>query len=101
MYCLLVAGSGSYIVRLSVRDLHGPTKRTIEYHIIFIFSKSDFINSLSQNTKQVWQLNMIMYVLYLKTSQFLSPYISSSAGSFILLSSFSFFATTVFKLLLV
>ena len=24
----LVAGSGSYIVRLSVRDLHGPTKGT-------------------------------------------------------------------------
>ena len=25
----LVAGSGSYIVRLSVRDLHGPTEITI------------------------------------------------------------------------
>ena len=26
----LVAGSGSYIVRLSVRDLHGPTLSTCE-----------------------------------------------------------------------
>ena len=27
----LVAGSGSYIVRLSVRDLHGPTVRTSRF----------------------------------------------------------------------
>ena len=41
----LVAGNGSYIVRLSVRDLHGPTRITIgtEVRVLLNVLSADFI----------------------------------------------------------
>ena len=36
----LVAGSGSYIVRLSVRDLHGPTDSTVHHFSFELISIS-------------------------------------------------------------
>ena len=48
----LVAGSGSYIVRLSVRDLHGPTKSK-QVNVVLaqeIPSSSKSENEMSETT---------------------------------------------------
>ena len=58
----LVAGSGSYIVRLSVRDLHGPTDRMLHCTVDI---KNDPIRkitwSFAVNVCKVF--NMAPYVL--------------------------------------
>ena len=55
----LVAGNGSYIVRLSVRDLHGPTspffrRKLSQYWPVlkftkFAFNSTDSMKSLRKN----------------------------------------------------
>ena len=36
-----MAGNGSYIVRLSVRDLHGPTGMRRQHTILLIYTKKN------------------------------------------------------------
>ena len=61
----LVAGSGSYIVRLSVRDLHSPTspflrRKLSQYWPVFKFTKFAFNSTDSMKSLQkTWDLTVL------------------------------------------